>query len=183
MSGPRSRKAHVYGATRVLHVLEHVTHRALTDSSSTEAYLYRYAWDLEDLRSNQWNTHYVLQPEVLAYLRHVVDRWDLRKHMYFNTELTAARWDDEARCWFVETSTATTFRARYLVTALGLLSRQNFPDIPGLDSFEGEKYHTGQWPEGVRLEGKRVGVIGNGSTGVQVGLTHSQSTAMLSDDR
>lgn len=66
------------------------------------------------------------------------------------------------------TSTGMIFKARYLVTALGLLSRQNFPDIPGLDSFQGEKYHTGAWPDHVELKGKRIGVIGNGSTGVQV---------------
>lgn len=134
------------------------------------------------MQSNPWNTHYVRQPEVLAYLRHVVGRWHLRKHMHFNTELTAARWDDEARRWTVQTSTATTFRARYLVTALGLLSKQNFPDIPGLDGFEGEKYHTGQWPEGVKLEGKRVGVIGNGSTGVQVCSPYTRASAVLRHD-
>lgn len=97
-----------------------------------------------------------------------MQRWDLRKDIVFKTAMTSARWDDGTFRWHVETSTGVTFKARYLVTALGLLSKQNFPDIPGLQSFEGEKYHTGAWPEKVELKGKRVGVIGNGSTGVQV---------------
>lgn len=138
---------------------------------STESFLYRYSWDLEDLRENPWSTHYVYQKEVLSYLRHVVERWDLRKHMTFQTSLDAAQWDDRSRRWIVRTSTDTTYRTRYLVSALGLLSKQNFPAIPGLDSYTGEKYHTGGWPENVKLEGKRVGVIGNGSTGVQVCLS------------
>jgi cation diffusion facilitator CzcD-associated flavoprotein CzcO len=120
------------------------------------------------LQTYPWNRHYVYQPEVYEYLRHVTDRHDLRKDMIFNTAMVSADWDDNAARWIVRTSTGITFRARYLVTALGLLSKQNFPDIAGIDSFSGEKYHTGAWPEGVTLEGKRVGVIGNGSTGVQV---------------
>ncbi|PNS14599.1 hypothetical protein CAC42_2656 [Sphaceloma murrayae] len=136
--------------------------------SDTQSFLYRYSWDLEDLRTYPWDTHYVYQPEVLKYLQHVTDRYDLRKDMHFNTAMEGADWDDTARRWVVHTSSGITFRARYLVTALGLLSKQNLPDIAGIDSFKGEKYHTGAWPEHVELRGKRVGVIGNGSTGVQV---------------
>ncbi|KAK5716293.1 hypothetical protein LTR17_016482 [Elasticomyces elasticus] len=136
--------------------------------SDTEAYLYRYSFDVDDLQSYPWDKHYVYQAEVLKYLKHVVKRHDLRRDILFETTLTDATWDDEARVWAVKTSTGVEFRARYLVTALGLLSKQNFPDIKGINSFEGEKYHTGAWPVGVSVKGKRVGVIGNGSTGVQV---------------
>ena len=108
------------------------------------------------------------QPEVLAYLHHVVDRYDLRKNMQFNTELRDARWDEESRNWIIKTSTDEEFRARYLVTALGLLSKTNFPDIPGLRSFKGEMYHSGKWPAHHDFTTKRVGIIGNGSTGVQI---------------
>ena len=108
------------------------------------------------------------QPEVLAYLNHVVDRYDLRKNMQFNTELRDARWDEESRHWIIKTSTDEAFRARYLVTALGLLSKTNFPNIPGLRSFEGEMYHSGKWPSHHDFTTKRVGIIGNGSTGVQI---------------
>lgn len=82
--------------------------------------------------------------------------------------MTGARWDASCARWHVETSTGIRFTTRYLITALGLLSKQNFPNITGIDSFQGEKYHTGAWPADVELKGKRVGVIGNGSTGVQV---------------
>ncbi|KAF2687383.1 cyclohexanone monooxygenase [Lentithecium fluviatile CBS 122367] len=136
--------------------------------SDTESYLYRYSWDLEDLKSYPWSTHYVHQPEILAYLRHVVDKFDLRKYMHFNTELTSAKWDDSSSRWIISTSTGCIFKARYLITALGLLSRQNLPNFEGINDFTGEMYHTGRWPEDLDLKGKRVGVIGNGSTGVQV---------------
>ena len=111
--------------------------------SDTESYIYRYSWDKDDLLKYHWKEHYVKQPEVLAYLEHVVDRYDLRKHMQFNTELTSAQWDDSTHRWIIKTSTDEEFRARYLVTALGLLSKTNFPAYPNIKSFEGEMYHTG----------------------------------------
>ena len=136
--------------------------------SDTQAHIYRYSWDKEDLQNYPWKDHYVKQPDVLAYLSHVVERYDLRKNMQFNTELTEAHWDDSKQKWVVQTSTDETFTARYVVTALGLLSKRNFPDIPGLNTFSGEMYHTGAWPKEYDFAGKRVGIIGCGSTGVQV---------------
>lgn len=130
--------------------------------------MYRYSWDPEDLSSYPWDTHYVYQPQVLSYLQHVAKRHDLYKDILFETALTGAQWDEASSQWHVQTSTGAKFTTRYLITALGLLSKQNFPDITGLDAFQGEKYHTGAWPAGVELQGKRVGIIGNGSTGVQV---------------
>ena len=137
-------------------------------ANSTESYLYRYSWDPEHLRTYPWSRQYVYQAEVLQYLRDVVDRFELRKDVEFQTELTDATWDESGAHWLVSTSIGVEYRVRYLVTALGLLSKQNWPDIPGIHDFEGQKYHTGRWPDNVRLDGKRVGVIGNGSTGVQV---------------
>jgi cyclohexanone monooxygenase len=140
--------------------------------SDTEAYIYRYSWDKDDLLSYPWPDHYVKQPEVLAYLTHVVRKYDLRQFMQFNTEMTGATWDDDAQRWVVETrregGEKEVYRVRFVVAALGLLSRTNLPDIPGLERFKGEKHHTAKWPSGLDLTGKRVGVIGNGSTGVQV---------------
>ncbi|ETI21551.1 hypothetical protein G647_07898 [Cladophialophora carrionii CBS 160.54] len=136
--------------------------------SDTESFVYRFSWDKEDLRTYPWTHHYVKQPEVLAYLQHVVERHDLRKDMQFNTELLSARWDDTSKFWRVELSTGKTLRVRYLVTALGLLSKANYPDIPGIDTFQGQKVHTAKWPPGLDVTGKRVGIIGCGSTGVQV---------------
>jgi cyclohexanone monooxygenase len=136
--------------------------------SDTESYIYRFSWDKEDLLQYHWKEHYVKQPEVLAYLNHVVERHDMRKNMQFNTQMTSAQFDESTNRWRIETSTNEVFTSKYLITALGLLSRQNYPKIPGLGSFRGEMYHTGNWPKSHDFAGKKVGVIGCGSTGVQV---------------
>ncbi|KIY04157.1 uncharacterized protein Z520_00849 [Fonsecaea multimorphosa CBS 102226] len=136
--------------------------------SDTESFVYRFSWDKEDLRTYPWTHHYVKQPDVLAYLEHVVERHNLRKDMQFNTELLSAVWNDTSKYWQVELSTGESLKVRYLVTALGLLSKANYPDIPGIDTFQGLKIHTAKWPRGLDLTGKRVGIIGCGSTGVQV---------------
>jgi cyclohexanone monooxygenase len=135
--------------------------------SDTESYLYRYSWDKEDLQKYPWTHHYVYQNEILEYLRHVVRKHGLRKYMQLNTEMKSATWDDEMQRWQVKCSTGS-FVARYLITSLGLLSKPNFPEIPGLSSFKGAVVHTARWDEDLVLVGKKVGVIGNGSTGVQV---------------
>uniref|UniRef100_A0A1Y1LIS3 Flavin-containing monooxygenase n=1 Tax=Photinus pyralis TaxID=7054 RepID=A0A1Y1LIS3_PHOPY len=136
--------------------------------SDTESFVYRYSWDREDLQTYPWSHRYLKQPEILAYLAHIVRKYDLRKDMQFNTELLSADWNEEAKVWKIGLSTGEIYAARYLVTALGLLSKANYPDIPGLGSFKGEMCHTAAWRPDIQLTGKRVGVIGCGSTGVQV---------------
>lgn len=136
--------------------------------SDTESYLYRYSWDKEDLRSYPWNAQYLYQPEILCYLNHVVDRHDLRKNLRLSTLMTAATWLEKEQRWRVECDTGDVFSARYLVNALGILSTPNFPQFPGLETFSGDLIHTASWPDDLDLSGKRVGVIGNGSTGIQV---------------
>lgn len=136
--------------------------------SDTESYLYRYSWDKEDLQTYPWTHHYVYQPEILEYLRHIVSKHDLRKYMQFNTEMTAATWDDSISRWMISCSGGVRFHARYLINALGIISKIHHPDIEGISSFAGDLVHTAKWPENLNLEGKRVGIIGNGSTGIQV---------------
>lgn len=136
--------------------------------SDTESYLYRYSWDKEDLQSYPWSHHYVYQPEILEYLRHIVEKHDLRQYMRFNTEMTTATWEDDVQRWRVTCSTGQVYVVRYLVTCLGLLSKANYPNIAGISSFEGKLVHTAKWPEDLDLKGKKVGIIGNGSTGTQV---------------
>ncbi|OAP57835.1 cyclohexanone monooxygenase [Fonsecaea erecta] len=139
--------------------------------SDTEAYLYRYSWDSDDLQSYPWSRHYLQGPEVLAYLEHMVKRHDLGKDIELNTRLVSAEWDEVTSRWNILTSSTSSkiYQTRYLVTALGILSKQNLPPFPNREAYRGQIYHTGSWPtEGVDLRGKRVGVIGNGSTGVQV---------------
>nr|OQO27341.1 hypothetical protein B0A51_07595 [Rachicladosporium sp. CCFEE 5018] len=137
--------------------------------SDTESYVYRYSWDKELLKTYEWKEHYVKQPQVLAYLEHVVERHDLRKDMRFNTQLVGANWDDDSQTWKLDVSSGKgKIECRYLVTGLGLLSKQNYPEIDGLDSFQGQLHHTAKWPKDLDLTGLRVGVVGCGSTGVQV---------------
>ncbi|KAB2573139.1 Baeyer-Villiger monooxygenase [Lasiodiplodia theobromae] len=136
--------------------------------SDTESFVYRYSWDKEDLQTYPWPNHYVHQPEVLEYMQHVVRKYDLRKYMQFNTEMLSADWDDDANLWRIATSTAETFLARYFVPALGVLSKRNLPDIPGIDSFKGTLTHSFAWPADLDVTDKRVGIIGCGSTGVQI---------------
>ncbi|KAL3480900.1 FAD/NAD(P)-binding domain-containing protein [Aspergillus californicus] len=136
--------------------------------SDTESYLYRYSWDKEDLQSYPWTHHYVYQPEILEYLRHVVRKHELRQYMQFNTEMTAAAWENGLQRWRITCATGGVYLARYLVNSLGLLSKANYPDINGMASFEGTLVHTAKWPTNLNLKGKTVGIIGNGSTGTQV---------------
>jgi len=136
---------------------------ALSDS---EAFVYQYSFD-RDLYE-PWKTKFVQGPDVLAYLNKVVDRYDLRAHIHLETGMTSADFDEVFGIWTVRTDRGVTYRARFLVTALGLLSATNTPDLHGIEHFEGRIVHTGAWPEELDLNGKRVGVIGNGSTGNQV---------------
>jgi cation diffusion facilitator CzcD-associated flavoprotein CzcO len=128
---------------------------------------YSYSFD-EDLQSEwTWTERFAAQPEILAYLDHVADRFDLRRHYQFDTEVVGARFDDGE--WVVRTSDGESRRARFLMCATGCLSAVNRPDIPGLDDFTGRVYYTAAWPrEDPLLRGKRIGVIGTGSSGIQV---------------
>ena len=136
--------------------------------SDTESYLYRYSWDKEDLRTYPWSRHYVYQPEILEYLRHMAKKHDLRRHMRFDTEMQSAVWDEKTQTWLVSCANGLRVTARYLVPCLGLLSKPNYPDIPGMSVFSGKIVHTAKWDSQLALAGKTVGIIGNGSTGVQV---------------
>jgi len=138
---------------------------ALSDS---ESFVYQYSFDHDLYQQTPWNTKYVPQAEILAYLNGVVDRFELRDHIQLNTGMTKAVFDEDAGMWIVETDRGVTFRSRFLVTGLGLLSATNMPKFSGMETFQGRLVHTGAWPEDLDLTGKRVGVIGNGSTGNQV---------------
>jgi cation diffusion facilitator CzcD-associated flavoprotein CzcO len=138
---------------------------ALSDS---ETQVYCYSFDKDLLQEWDFDTSYVNQPKILSYLNHVTDRFDLRRSISFNTGIAGAHFDESRDLWVVRTDKGATHTARFLVTALGLLSVINYPNIPGRDSFKGELYHTGAFPQNLSFAGKRVGVIGTGSTGLQV---------------
>ncbi|MBF67724.1 MAG: cyclohexanone monooxygenase [Gammaproteobacteria bacterium] len=134
----------------------------------SESYIYCFSFSEELLQDWNWSGKYPEQPEILRYLQHVADRFDLRRDIQFETSVTAAHWDAGNRCWRVTTDDGVTATAQYLISGIGCISTGNIPDIPGLDSFEGQWHHTGAWPhEGVDFAGKRVAVIGTGSSGVQ----------------
>jgi cation diffusion facilitator CzcD-associated flavoprotein CzcO len=135
--------------------------------SDTESFVYRYSFDREHLQEWEWNTRYLDQPDILAYLDDVVDRHDLRRDIQLNTSVEALAFDEATDTWTVTTGDGESRTARYVVNALGLLSKTNLPDIKGRDTFRGTLAHTGAWPQDLTLDGKRVGVIGTGSTGTQ----------------
>lgn len=135
--------------------------------SDVESFVYRYSFDEEMLREWRWTARYTSQPDMLAYLQAVVDRHDLGRDIQLDTSIESAVFDEYYDVWTVTTSDGETLTARYLVSALGVLSRANVPDIPGAHSFRGRTVHTGDWPDDLSIEGKRVGVIGTGSTGTQ----------------
>ena len=134
----------------------------------SESYIYCFSFDDDLLQEWNWSGKYPEQPEILSYLNHVADRFDLRNEIQFNTRVTAARFNDAEGLWEVQTDQGDRVTAKYVVTAIGCISTGQVPQIPGLDSFEGDWHHTGAWPhDGVEFEGKRVAVIGTGSSGVQ----------------
>ena len=134
----------------------------------SESYTYGYLFSDELFAEWDWTEHFAGQPENERYFNYVVDKFDLRRHIRFNTRVTSADWDDSSATWLVKAD-GYSARARFLVAATGVLSVPFFPDIPGRDSFRGEAYHTGLWPKTpVDFAGKRVAVVGTGSSGVQV---------------
>jgi cation diffusion facilitator CzcD-associated flavoprotein CzcO len=138
---------------------------ARCDIESTE---YSYQFDEQLQQEWEWSERYAAQPEILRYANHVADRFNLRPELQFDARVSAAQWNDAEARWSVTTQKGERFSARFLVLATGCLSSANLPNMPGLEDFKGEVHHTGQWPhEPVTFAGKRVGVVGTGSSGVQ----------------
>ncbi|MFB4280540.1 flavin-containing monooxygenase [Nonomuraea sp. MTCD27] len=133
-----------------------------------ESMQYSYSFSPELEQEWEWTERYPSQPEILRYLEHVADRFDLRRDIRFGTRVTRAAYDETEHVWRVETDRGDRVAARHLVTAVGCLSAARVPDFPGAASFRGPSHHTGRWPhEGVDLTGLRVAVIGTGSSGIQ----------------
>jgi cation diffusion facilitator CzcD-associated flavoprotein CzcO len=148
-------------------------------------YSYQFSEDLQ--QDWEWSEKYATQPELLRYARHVAERFDLRRDIQFNTRVTAATYGDHTGRWTLSTDHGEQISAQYFILATGILSAPNLPPFAGLDSFEGDFYHTGQWPHGpVDFDGRRVGMVGTGSSACQAiphiaaqaaGLTVFQRTA------
>ncbi len=138
---------------------------ARVDIESLE-YSYQFSDELQ--QTWQWSERYATQGELLRYVNHVADRYALRKDISLNTRVGSATYDEATGRWAVATSAGEHLSAHFVVMATGCLSSTNTPKFPGLDSFQGAKYHTGNWPhEPVDFTGKRVAVIGTGSSAIQ----------------
>lgn len=143
----------------------------------SESHIYSFSFSEQLQREWEFSSTYPAQPEILAYLEHVAEKFDLHRHVRFHTDVTGARFDPSTNTWSVrfddgahdDGGGAGELTARFLITAVGCLSAKNVPDIPGIDRFEGESQHSGTWPhEGVDFTGKRVGIIGTGATAIQI---------------
>nr|WP_294506844.1 NAD(P)/FAD-dependent oxidoreductase [uncultured Rhodopila sp.] len=146
----------------------------------SESHAYCYTFNAELMREWQWSERYPEQPEIMRYLNHVADRFDLKRDIRFNTRVASAHYNEAANRWHVRTEAGEEFTATFLITAVGCLSTANVPNIPGLETFAGRWYHTGQWPhEGVDFSGQRVGVVGTGSTGIQAIPVIAETAAHL----
>ena len=141
---------------------------------------YSYQFSSELQQQWTWSERYATQPEILGYINHVADRFDLRQDIRFNTRVTAAEFQEDSSRWLVTTDIGEVLDARFVVMATGCLSSANLPQIPGLASFQGDWYHTGKWPhEPVDFTGKRVAVIGTGSSAIQsIPLIAEQAAAL-----
>jgi cyclohexanone monooxygenase len=144
-----------------------------------ESLAYSYSFSKELEQDWDWTERYASQPEILTYANHVADRFDLRRDIQLETRVEAASWDDASARWSVRLEGGEQVTAQYCLMATGCLSARNVPDFPGLERFQGQHFHTGDWPaEGVELAGKRVGIIGTGSTAIQA-IPHLAEQAAL----
>lgn len=130
---------------------------------------YSYSFDAELEQSWTWTERFAAQPEILSYINHVADRFELRQRYEFGQRVSAASFDDESGIWTLRTESGAEYRSQFVVFATGCLSAPIKPNLPGIETFAGEELFTAQWPEqGASFAGKRVGVIGTGSSGIQV---------------
>ncbi|MDO8401603.1 MAG: NAD(P)/FAD-dependent oxidoreductase [Bradyrhizobium sp.] len=133
-----------------------------------ESMQYSFSFSEELDQEWNWSEKYAPQPEILAYANHVADRFELRRDIVFDTRVTAATFDENEKCWRIETDRGDKVSAKFCIMAVGCLSAPNRPAFPGMADFRGPIYHTGEWPhQGVDFTGLRVGVIGTGSSAIQ----------------
>ena len=135
----------------------------------SESYSYAYSFSQELLDEWDWSEHFASQPEILRYLQHVADKFDLIKDIQFSSDVKSALYNDDTRSWEIRLQDGSCCRSRFLITGIGLLSQPVLPKIEAIESFKGEAFHTSRRPHApVKFVGKRVAVIGTGASGVQV---------------
>ena len=143
----------------------------------SESWSYGFSFSQELLDEWDWEEHFAAQPETERYLNYVADKFDMRRDIQFNAVVAAAHYQEDSNSWKVTLTDGAHCIARYLITAVGVLSAAVMPRVPGVESFKGQSCHTHNWPtEPVNFEGKRVAVIGTGATGIQA-ITEIAKTA------
>ncbi|MCX7368906.1 MAG: NAD(P)/FAD-dependent oxidoreductase [Alphaproteobacteria bacterium] len=146
----------------------------------SESWSYGYSFSKELLQEWEWTEHFSAQPDTLRYLDFVANKFDLRKHITFNSRVKAAHFDDAQNLWTVTLENGETCSAPLLITGLGPLSAPTLPNIPGRESFTGQAFHTARWPhDPVDFKGKRVGIIGTGATAIQIIQTIAKDVGHL----
>ena len=146
-----------------------------------ESVQYSYQFDEALQQEWDWSERYAAQPELLRYANHVADRFDLRRDIEFDARVVRAAFDEAQERWVIETNRGARLTATYCIMATGCLSAPNLPQLTGLETFQGACYHTGCWPhEEVSFAGKRVAVIGTGSSAVQsIPIIAAQADAII----
>ena len=128
-----------------------------------ESHMYSFSFE----PNPNWSRLYAPQPEIFAYLKHVATKYDLLRHIRFHAHLTGARWDEARKLWVVKAEDGRVFEGEILVSGMGGLSNPAYPNVPGIDTFEGRAFHSATWDHGFDLEDKRVAVIGSGASAIQ----------------
>ncbi|KAF4219394.1 hypothetical protein CNMCM5878_003313 [Aspergillus fumigatiaffinis] len=136
----------------------------------SESYTYMFTFSQEVLDEWDWKEHFSAQEDTLRYINFVIDKHDIRDEIQLNTEVKSARYDEASRSWTLADQNGKCLSSRFLINCLGPLTSPTLPNIPGVADFRGEAYHTSRWPQDhhVSFEGKRVGIIGTGATGIQI---------------
>lgn len=147
----------------------------------SESYTYGYSFSKELLDEWHWKERFSAQPENLRYLNYVAEKFDLRRHMRFDARVQTMTWDESEGRWHLELEQGGSYTARFVITGIGVLSVPTLPRYDGLEDFAGESFHTYWWPkEPVLLDGRRVGIIGTGATGIQIIAEIADKVAELS---
>ena len=143
----------------------------------SESWSYGYSFSQELLDEWDWEEHFAGQPEIERYLNYVADKFELRQDIQLDAFVTAAHYQEDTRSWEITLKNGERHSARFLISAVGVLSAAVLPNIPGIETFAGQSCHTHEWPsEPVSFDGRRVGVIGTGATGIQA-ITEIAKTA------
>lgn len=129
----------------------------------SESYSYIFSFSQEVLDEWNWTEHFAPQPETLRYIQYLTDKFDLKRDMQFNTRVKSAKFQEDTSSWLLEDEDGSQYTCRYLITAMGILNQPTLPNIPGVQNFKGQAWHTARWPsDASALDGKRVGIIGTG---------------------